>query len=158
MPDVSALRGSVSQCAINVVPLDITDHGWWVTLLRLFRHSTIDDRRTPIGRPTHVLQHHDVIDEKDTFALEEFPDCFAPLPLHFRQDRHLGVLFFARNQLWPMNVLDGEEWRWQSWGRGEAWRGGAWRGEAWRGWAGRGGAGRGGAAAWLLRIEICFLL
>lgn len=32
---------------------------------------------------TDVLQRHEMVDEKDAFALEEFPNSLASLTLHF---------------------------------------------------------------------------
>jgi len=40
--------------------------------------------RIAVGLYTDMFERHQMVDEKDALALEQFPDCLAPLTLHLR--------------------------------------------------------------------------
>jgi len=52
-----------------------------------------------------VFENHEVIDEEDRFALEQFPDSFQPLSLGLDQHRHVIATSRVRHQIHPVNVL-----------------------------------------------------
>jgi len=56
-----------------------------------------------------VFEDHEVIDEEDRLALEQFPDGFQsfPLVLGQRRPRHAVGTGRARHELRPVNVLQG---------------------------------------------------
>jgi len=57
---------------------------------------------------SHVFEDHEVVDEKDAFALEQFPDSLSTLSLRLRQRLYVSLLT-RREQVHPMCVL--KQWR-----------------------------------------------
>ena len=58
---------------------------------------------------SHVFEHHAVVDEEDTLALEEFPHCLAPLPLCVGDADWWRLLVRAGDQVRPMDDLQSEQ-------------------------------------------------
>jgi len=58
---------------------------------------------------TNVFENHEVIDEKDSLALEQFPDSFQSLPFVLSQHRHAVG---ARHEVHPVNVLRTSRMSW----------------------------------------------
>jgi len=56
----------------------------------------------------HMFEHHEVVDEEDALALEQFPDGLSSLALGLRQWLYV-ILFGHREQIGPVRVL--QQWR-----------------------------------------------
>ena len=61
-------------------------------------------KSTKRKKESHVFEHHQMIDEEDTFALKQLPDGLSPLPFGLRERLYV-VLLGRRKQVRPVRVL-----------------------------------------------------